>query len=274
MRRNWPTGKQSIVLRQPAGFGDSIYSIATVIILKKEFPKITIRTRHPTMFEWIPGVTGERWRKGGEDIAVHYAGRKQCHETNQWQDLLFALNIDITTPFRIEWPVQNKALVERVRQEAGERRVCVVSSPHTIFGRRDGYGMELTPKWDVYQKLISSFSRQVFFVQCGCIQEYDKFLDLGMDLTGKVSDTDTMDLGATCDLVLGQHGWAIPLAEAFDKPLFVIYSSRGLRSSDPYIRQCTAQKTFSKPTSKYAVDDEEWGVISAKAKEAYGIPFL
>lgn len=273
MRKPWPTGKQSVVFRSAAGWGDSIYAVAIVNELRKQFPEIIVRTRHPHIFSWMHGVLPVQWSKHGEDIAIHYSGRKQCPETNQFQDLLFACCLPIDIEFRIDWKVMNKGLIERMKAAAEGKRICIVAAPHTVFGRRDGYGAELTPKWDGYQAIIDAFKHKLFFVQVGLIREVANFRGIGMDLIGKVSDTDTLDLATSADCVLGQHGYSIPLAEAFAKPLFVIYSRRGLNSHDPYIKFSTAQKTNTRSTSHHAVDDEPIQTIIKKAGECYGLPF-
>lgn len=272
MRKPWPTGKQSVIFRAPAGFGDSIYNIAIVNELRKQFPEIIVRTRHPSFFSGMHGVFPVQWTKHGEDIAIHYSGRKQCPETNQWQDLLFACNLPIDIEFRIEWKVINKGLVERMKAASEGKKICIVAAPHTVFGRRDGYGAELTPKWNGFQAIIDAFKHMVFFVQVGLTREVTNLTGVGMDLIGKVSDTDTLDLAISADFVLGQHGYAIPLAEAFAKPLFVIYSRRGLDSHDPYIKFSTPQKTNTRETSHHAVDDEPIQKIIKNAGACYGLP--
>lgn len=270
MRMPWPYGKKSIVLRLPAGWGDSIYDIAIVKELLHQFPEIKIRTRHPSLFTWIPGVTAEPWKKHGEDITAHYSGRKQDPQTNQWQDLLIACRLDHGIPFKVEWKIHNQKIIDRVKESASGRPICIVASPHVVFGRADGYGHELTPKWERFDEIVQSMNGKMFFVEVG-LTKMRSVSGCDLSLVGKVSDTDTMDLASSCDFVLGQHGYAIPLAEAFDKPLFVVYSERGLRSCDPYIRYCTAKKTFSKPTSKYAVDNEPSKDIIRKAHECFAI---
>lgn len=270
MRNPWPYGKKKIILRLPAGFGDSIYDIAIVKELRHQFPEIKIRTRHPSLFTWMDGVTAEPWRKHGEDITAHYSGRKQETQTNQWQDLLISCRLDHGIPFVVDWKIHNQGIIDKVKNLAAGKPVCIVTTPHLVFGRSDGYGHELTPKWDRYDEIVKSMSGRVFFVEVGLIKMRG-VPGCDLSLVGKASDTDTLDLASSCDFVLGQHGYAIPLAEAFDKPLFVIYSDRGLRSNDPYIRYCTAKKTFSKTTSRFAVDNEPTNEIVRKAHECFSV---
>jgi hypothetical protein len=47
----------------------------------------------------------------------------------------------------------------------------------------------------------------------------------------------------------------IPLAEAFDKPLLVVWASAGLTSGTDFIRLCTPEKILSKASSRWVMDD-------------------
>ncbi len=268
MKRPWPT-KESIVLRSPAGYGDSIYNIKICIeLLAKYFKQISIRTRYPSLFTWIKGMSAERWHKGGEDLCIHYSGRKREKDTNQWQDLLLAARLDKDIPFDIPWKIHNQSLLDKVKKEANGKKICLVGTPHTPFGRRDGYGLELRPKWEIFIDILNKFKKKYFFVLIGLRKrEFSLANCINMDLVGKTSDMDAMDLAEISDVGIGQNGYFIPLMESRNKPIFIIYSRLGLNSKDPYISNTSPQKILSKPISKYCIDDEPIGAIFNKFSE-------
>ena len=47
----------------------------------------------------------------------------------------------------------------------------------------------------------------------------------------------------------------MPLAESFDIPLVVLWSSKGLNSTDPFINSLVPEKVLSKETSHFVIDD-------------------
>lgn len=272
LNRPYPHGKKKIVFRSAAGFGDSFYSVCILEHLLKRFPQIVIRTRHPSLFAHLPGVITERWHKGNEDLAIHYNGRKSCADTNIWQDLLMGAGIDIITPFKIAWKPKERVHIDKIAaMNTQKKKVCVVGSPHTPFARNDGYGLDLRPKWEIFDKIIRAFQDKLFFVQIGLKREQYEIKGIDLDLVGKTSDCDTLDIATVADCFIGQNGYIIPLAESQSKPLFVVYSRKGLQSGDPLISNTKPEKILSKPTSGWAVDDEPIADILAKAKGVFGL---
>ena len=268
MRKRPLINGQTMILRGASGFGDAILIIYIVTEFLKKHTRISLRTKHPSLFTHL-GIATERFRKGGEHVAFNYGSRKKIKETNQFQDMCISAGIPSDRPFNIKWPLHNKRLVVKVREMAAGKPICIVGNPHTPFGRRDGYGLELRPKWSIFDEVIEKLKGEMFFVQIGKGNDEYRFKGIDYDLRNKVSDTDSMDLAQRCDCLMGQNGYIIPLAECFDKPLFLVYSKRGLESKDPYISNTSPQKILSKPTSQWVVDDWNMGIIHKKARQCF-----
>jgi hypothetical protein len=188
------------------------------------------------------------------DVLAHYTAGKADLSTNQWRDVCNSAGVWV--PLRFGWKVINKQLIESIRTDAAGRRVILVHGGRVPMGRSDGFGIELLPERAAFEQVMDEL-RDCFTVRIGKGPSlYDFSVDV--DLNGATSVTDLLDLGASCDAVVGQCSFAIPLAEVFDKPLLCVWASRGMESNvHPYIRWITPQKVLSKPSSRFVVDD--WG---------------
>lgn len=269
MNRPYPHGMDRIVFRGPAGFGDSVYDLAICVELLKQFKVISIRTRHPSLFAWMKGMETERWRKGGENLAIHYAHGRKVPGTCLWQDLLQSAQLDTKIPFEIKWKIHNQPLLDRIKKEAGDKKICIIACPYKPFDRPDNYGLDLRPDWNVFDKIVDYLKGKVFLVRIGkYVREHDT-RGCHLDLVGKTSDTDLMDLGEVVDFGFSQNGFLIPLLESRNKPIFVLYSRKGLNSPDPIICNTKPEKILSKQTSGWAIDDHPMPDILSRLKETF-----
>lgn len=239
-------------VRGGSGLGDAIYQRPVIEHLISRGHAVQAMNNWPEVFL---GTGAEVLPFSRENIQVlaHYVTGKQRTDTNQWQDICASAGVD-DLPFRSTWAVRNAALVEEVRRHAESRPIVLVHGGRIPMDRTDGFGAELLPQQRAFDAILSHLPA-CYRVAVGKVgQVYP--LDCDLDLNGKTSVSDLMDLGATCAGVVGQCSLAIPLAEIFDKPLLVAWSSRGMEyGRHPYIRAITPEKVLSKPSSIFVMDD-------------------
>jgi ADP-heptose:LPS heptosyltransferase len=122
------------------------------------------------------------------------------------------------------------------------------------MGRTDGFGKELLPDQRAFEAVLSQLT-DCFTVRIG--KGADLYpLKVSVDLNGGTSVSDLLDIGSVCDAVVGQCSFAIPLAEAFDKPALFVWAAHGMQyNMHPYIKAITPAKVLSKATSHYVMDD-------------------
>lgn len=238
-------------IRGGNGLGDAIYVRAIAAHLLKAGEKVTVCTSYPGVFSELD-VGLEPFTRFNIDVLAHYTAGKNSPGTNQWQDICSSAKVD--APLGFEWTVRNQALVDEMRAKAAGRPLILVGAPHVPMDRKDGFGMELLPDRDAFQAALAAMD-DCFTVQVGHkASPYQIRTDA--QLNGGTSVTDLLDLGRSCDALIGQCSFVIPLAEVFDKPLLIVWAARGMEPQmHHYIRSITPQKVLSKPSSSFVVDD-------------------
>lgn len=198
------------------------------------------------------GARVEPFSRSGAQVVAHYISGKADRSTTQWQDVCKSAKVQ--TALRFEWRVRNAGLVESIQRKAEGRPVVLVHGGREPMDRRDGFGLELMPSKAAFDLVLETLS-DCYLVQIGkADQIYPLTVDL--DLNGQTSVSDVLDLAWTCDGIVTQCGFCLPLAECFGKPLLAVWASRHARSRTPFIRMTTPQKLLSAPTDRYCMD--EW----------------
>lgn len=239
-------------IRGGAGLGDAIYlrPIAEHFISKGE--TVTACSNYPSVFSGLSMKT-EPFDRFNIDVLAHYTVGKRRLGTNQWQDICSSAGVGAVS-LKTKWEVKNAALIEHLRSEAAGRPLILVSGGRVPMARTDGFGMELLPKREAFEAALVGLGG-CFLVQIGKAQQIYP-LACDVDLNGSTSVADLLDLGASCDGVVGQCSFVIPLAEIFDKPLLIVWASAGLSPARHwYISSITPQKILSKASSNFVMDD-------------------
>lgn len=251
-------------MRGGSGLGDAIYLRPIVEHFIGEGRRVTICSDYPDVFDGTGAVTN-RFDRFNIDVLAHYTAGKRNPDTNQWQDICASARIP-EIPLRFEWRVRNHGLMNAIRADAAGRPLVVVHGGRTPMGRKDGFGKELLPEREAFALALLELG-DCFTVRVGKGEELYP-LPVNVNLQDSTSVTDLLDLARTCDAVVGQCSFAIPIAEVFDKPLLAVWAARGMESHHvhPYIRQITPQKVLSKPTSSFVVDDWPAERIAAAAR--------
>jgi hypothetical protein len=241
-----------IKMRCGSGLGDSIYLLAIAEHFLRQGKQVTVKSDYPEVFA-DAGVTVERFARDYCNVVAHYSTRKACPETNQWQDI--AINAGVPdAPLAINWQIKNRLLVNDLKAMANGKPIIMVNGGRPPMGRQDGYGYEMLPKRSAFDGVLAGLE-DCFTVEVGKGLELYP-LTASVDLVDRTSPADLMDIASISRALVGQCSFMIPLAEALDKPLMVVWAAAGLASGTQFIKQCTPQKIISKPaTTRYVMDD-------------------
>lgn len=244
--------KKSIRMRGGSGLGDAMYIRPIAEYFVRCGKRVTVCSDFPGVFDGsdVRVVPFDRFNI---DVLAHYTQGKRDSTTNQWQDVCRSAGVE-EMPLTFSWPVKNKELVERLRTDAAGRRLVLVHGGRAPMARVDGFGKELLPRQEAFDATLSALEN-CFTVRIGKGCDIYR-LNADVDMSNVTTVQDLLDLGVSCDAIVGQCSFAIPLAEVFNKPLMTVWAAHGMQyNMHPYIQQITPKKVLSKPTSHFVVDD-------------------
>lgn len=240
-------------IRSGKGLGDSLYLQGVARHLVENGERLEVCTGWPDVFRPLAGkVSVSPFRRDRVDRVAHYVSRKRVSDTDQFTDCCISAGVNEKVEFRLDWQLVNPAWADRLPR----RPVILVQMPRAPMDRRDGYGMELLPDCGTIQRAIDALrDRGAFIVQIGRGEPLYRFHGVDLDLANTTTVADAIDLAWLCDGVLGYCSFIAPLAECLSKSALLVWSRRGLRSSNEFIRQIVPAKIFNKPTSRALMDD-------------------
>jgi hypothetical protein len=243
---------RTVRVRGNSGIGDAIYTRAVVEFLLRQGDKVTVCSDHPDVYLGLDCKI-EPFRRSAVDLHAVYTTRKKFNDTNQWQDVCAVSSLPRDLPLSITWTCRNEALVADLRRGAEGRPLVLVHGGRTPMGRTDGFGRELLPQRRAFEAVLNRM-RDCYIVRIG--KGADAYpLPVNVDLNGKTSVADILDLGQACDGVVAQCSLAVPLAEAFDKPAMFVWAAAGLqKTSVQFISRIAPAKVLSKSTSAFVLD--------------------
>lgn len=245
-------------IRGGNGLGDAIYVLAMARHIKKQGVELEVCTRYPQLFEHLNIKTASFSRENITYLA-HYTSRKTQKGTNQWQDICASIgNRSEGAQLEVEWEILNEALVQEIERR---KPVLVVHGGRCPMQRKDGFGNELVPDQRSFNDILSQLRKRYYTIYIGEGRRLFN-LDVDLDLNGKTSLTDLLDIASVADAFFGQCSFIIPLAEIFNKPLLVLWSAKGLTSNNTAISTITPDKVLSKETSCYVFDNDPDADIS------------
>jgi len=237
-------------IRGGSGLGDAIYVQAIARHLVRKGERLQVCSAWPDVFRPLgDSVEVVPFRRGGVDILAHYSLRKPIDGTTQFQDCCIQAGITEPVELRLDWQPSSVPIMRN-----GLPVVCV-QLPRAPMNRRDGFGSELLPDCRVIQTLIDELSGRALIVLIGSGKPLFKFTGIDVDLSNSTTVPELFDMAHMADAFIGYPSFIIPLAEALDKPSLLVWSSRGLRAPQKYVRQITPRKVLHKPSSHHVVDD-------------------
>lgn len=252
MSRDGVSGQGIKRIRGGRGLGDAIYVRPIVDYVCKLGHAVTVLTDFPQVYIGT-GVKTRQFERIKVDVCAHYVGYKSHAGTTQWQDVCKSSGVPIDLPLRFPWRVANPSMVSGLRAQAGGRPLVLVHGGRLPMGRTDGFGIELMPSAEAFGHVLAAL-RGCFLVQVGkASQVYP--LKCEVDLNGSTTVRDIIDLGACCDAVVAQCSFAIPLAEAFNKPLLAVWGSKISGSREKFVRDTTPLKVLSGERDRFVMDD-------------------
>jgi hypothetical protein len=240
-------------IRGGQGIGDALYVQAVARHYVAKGTKLRVATSWPEIFKPL-GVEIIPFTRQGIDILAHYSMRKRYKETTQFKDVCLQAGITENIDLKIDWKITNPELVKSLKTD---KKLCIVQMPRNPMGRTDGFGKELLPDCKVIQGIINALKSTYTIAQIGAGEAIYKFEGVDIDLSNKTSVNELLDIASEADMFLGYCSFVIPLAESFDKPALIVWSSKGLRSVDPYIHTITPEKILHKQSSKFVIDNWE-----------------
>lgn len=230
--------------------GDALYVQAIARHLVNRGERLRVCTAWPDVFRPLGNkVEIEGFRRTNIQVLAHYSIRKRFPDTTQFQDCCITAGIQEPVELKLDWTVRNRALVDSLQKPF----VCV-QLPRNPMGRTDGFGKELLPDCRKIQVAIDAVKSKV--VQIGSGEPLYRFTGIDVDLAGKTSVSDMLDVASAASGFIGYPSFILPLAESFGKPVMVVFARRGLNSRTPYVAQITPKKLLHGPASKYVVDDD------------------
>lgn len=242
-------------IRAGMGLGDALYLQSVVRHLIGKGERLAVACEWPDVFRPLgESVRMVPFTRAGINILAHYSLRKGKPETNQFQDCCIQAGIREPVEMRLDWTPTNLRLIEHL-QSFGKPILCV-QLPRAPMGRADGFGAELLPDCGVIQDALNLLRAKYLIVQIGSGKPLYEFDGIHIDLANRTTVSDLLDVASVADAFLGYCSFIVPLAESFDKPCFLVWSSRGLRSAQPFISRITPSKIISKPTTRWIRDDQ------------------
>lgn len=240
-----------IRVRGGRGLGDALYIRPVAEHFVRAGRKVTVCSDYSDVFIGS-GAEVARFERTGCNVVAHYTHGKNKTDTNQWQDVCTSAGVP-GLDLRFKWEVQNDSLVRDLAASACGRPILMVNGGRPPMGRADGFAAEMLPRREAFEALLGGL-RDCFIVEVGQGPELYP-LKADIDLSDRTSPADLLDIATVASGLIGQCSFMIPLAEAFDKPLVVVWAARGLQSREQFIKQCTPQKILSKASSRWIMDD-------------------
>lgn len=241
-------------IRAGKGLGDALYLQGVVRHLVERGDRLEVVTPWPDVFRPLAGrIMVSPFRRNGIDKVAHYIERKNVPGTDQFVDCCISAGVTERIEFRLDWAPTNEALVGQIKS-AG-KPVVIVQMPREPMGRSDGFGMDLLPDSRAMQAALDAIGDRAFKVQVGRGDPLFRLEGLDLDLVNGTSPTELIDVAWAADAALGYCSFIAPLAESLRKPLLLVWSTKGSRSSNPFIRSITPSKILHRSTNRAVMDD-------------------
>jgi len=243
-------------IRSGRGLGDSIYLESVVRhLIERDGKALRVASDWPDVFaQHGDQVTVVPFSRTNIEILAHYAIRKRCNDSTQFEDMCISARIEEKVQLRLDWPAPTDG--PAVELQNFLKPIVLVQMPRAPMGRTDGFGMDILPDCRVIQRVIDQIRDRALIVQVGAGKALHKFDGIDVDLSNQTTVRELLDLGAVCSGVVGYCSFILAMAEAMQKPSLMVWSRRGLTSRDVYISQIKPEKIIQYPAlTKYVVDD-------------------
>lgn len=256
-----------VAIRGAAGFGDSVYLLPIVEWLAKKYDNpsnVTICSKHPDIFKHL-GVTTEPFRRTNINVCATYAHNRHSPR-NQYDDILKYGNLP-HIEFKIDWKVTNTELLDKIKEEANGRKICVLPSATRPFNNDENKFADVMPDNRVLQILLDRYKEELFIIKVGQGDQLYEYKNIDLDLHGQTSCTDILDIGTIADILLGQPSYLVPIAQIFKKRLFCILSRKMINSKNPTLRMLKPHKYKMLKTDVVLWDNSDFHQIDEEFRK-------
>jgi hypothetical protein len=226
------------------GLGDALYMRAIAIHLIASGEAVTVFTMWPDAFLGIDvAVKPLGARTGAEDIR-HCNFCLHCRLPEVQMGGMFEMacrQAGILEPVELKagWAIRNKPLVDKVRRAAGGRPIMVYQPLKPAAGVEQRLVQPLLgPYADYIESRSDHFRVKLGLGGDGACE---------MDLTGKTSICDAMDVAAAADFIFGEPCYLTTLAQAMDKTYGCMFSRRAQSAIQSRVRNLTPERFMAKP---------------------------
>lgn len=240
------------------GLGDALYVRAVALYLLERGEKLAIFTQWPDVFTDLAVTVRPLTAYTGREDLHHVVSCLHCRVCPVKVMDKFTLScrqagIEDDVPLRVDWRPRNPALVERIRRKAGGRPVLLYQPPK-IAGSDEQREQE--PSREAFCRVIDHYAGTHYRVKTGHGKYVHGYGACEMDLFGKLTVTDALDLCTVADLSFSTPSFLGIMAEAQDKPHLCMFTRRAAVS--PYVRarNLTPARFFHKPELGTAIYDE------------------
>jgi len=246
-------------IRSGYGIGDNLYlhPIARAFAEKEQ---IVVNTDYPDIFSGL----NVKVRPFSRQANIHavYTTRKASSDS-QYVDMCKHAKLGKIPELKIDRPIRNQVTVDKLLSKADGRPICLLQAPRGAFGRNDGFGAELVPDYLVLAQAVKLLRERYYVVQVGAVNPTFS-IPVDRDIVGQTTISDLLDVAQSAALFVGQCSNIIPLAEVFDKRVWVLFSERGFKSKNTFVSRVTPAKVFHKKhLCHHSVDSEPMDAIKA-----------
>lgn len=248
-----------IELNAAKGLGDALHLRAIVLHLLKKGEALTVYTGWKEVFAGLAVTVKPLHEKNGDENWHHAMACLHCRikETGHLDMFMMcARQAGIAEPveLRIDWQPRNSALLERIRRAAGGKKLLVYQPLKKVANLNDALAR---PRLAAYNEFIAAHD-EYFRVRIGDPKflQQDSAPQFDMDLMGKTSIHDILDIGTITDMFFGECCFTIILAQALDKAVTCMFSRRAAESGRNFLMNLRPERIFHKPHLATAVWDE------------------
>ncbi len=263
-----------IGLKGASGLGDSIYGFPIIKHYAKKYDQVYCMSNYPELFSTLENVSVHKHvklnyikmhdgTKQPIDIRYTYTPRKYTAGTSQFTDALISAGIKEDIKLEIPWGLSASRLALDVWDKAKGKLVCVMAAPYEPFGRDDEWGKILRIQPTIMQDIVNSFNDKVFFILVGNTYVLHDIKNVGIDLVGKTTVSELLDLVTPSDFGISQIGNLLPICEALNKRNFIIFNEKAMQCDNRFIAAITPEKTVHYKKLNKSIKDTDKNYLEA-----------
>lgn len=245
-------------INAPRGLGDAIHVRAVCLHLLSKGENLCVFTRWPEVFSGLAiDVRAEDEQAGHRDLrsvrACFQCQIPYIRDLSQFRNACMQAGVFEPIELNIGWKIRNSALLKGIMRHAG-RRPIMCYQPLKVANNADDD--ERRPSPDVFRRMVNDCA-DYFRIRLGHpkFTPSDETLECELDLLGKVSVADAIDVVTAASLVCSEASYLGILAQAFKKKFTCLFARRGLESTSLRVAGVTPQRIFHAPELCTAVID-------------------